>query len=322
MRPITLLVLANPAARYLAALERLPDSTHIVVGDTKEAFLDKVAGADVIFTGMGFAPLLRELWPDATRVRWVHSFSAGLDNVLFPELIESTAVMTNARGVFARSLGEFVIASVLFFAKELRRMVRQQQEGVWEPFDIEEVHGQTMGIVGYGEIGRAAAERAHAFGMKTIALRRRPELSSDDPLVDRTVGPDGLFDLLREADYVVVSAALTPSTRGMIGEAELNAMKRSAVLINVGRGPVVVESTLVRALRENRIKGAALDVFDQEPLPVEHPFYGLENVLLSPHSADHTATWLDEAMQLFAENFERFVKGEPLHNVVDKSEGY
>ncbi|MCL4852672.1 MAG: D-2-hydroxyacid dehydrogenase [Bryobacteraceae bacterium] len=322
MRPITLLVLANPAARYLAALERLPDSTHIVVGDTKEAFLDKVAGADVIFTGMGFAPLLRELWPDATRVRWVHSFSAGLDNVLFPELIESTAVMTNARGVFARSLGEFVIASVLFFAKELRRMVRQQQEGVWEPFDIEEVHGQTMGIVGYGEIGRAAAERAHAFGMKTIALRRRPELSSDDPLVDRTVGPDGLFDLLREADYVVVSAALTPSTRGMIGEAELNAMKRSAVLINVGRGPVVVESTLVRALRENRIKGAALDVFDQEPLPVEHPFYGLENVLLSPHSADHTATWLDEAMQLFVENFERFVKGEPLHNVVDKSEGY
>ena len=322
MRPITLLVLANPAARYLAALERLPDSTHIVVGDTKEAFLDKVAGADVIFTGMGFAPLLRELWPDATRVRWVHSFSAGLDNVLFPELIESTAVMTNARGVFARSLGEFVIASVLFFAKELRRMIRQQREGVWEPFDVEEVHGQTMGIVGYGEIGRAAAERAHALGMKTIALRRRPELSSDDPLVDRTVGPDGLFDLLREADYVVVSAALTPSTRGMIGEAELNAMKRSAVLINVGRGPVVVESALVRALRENRIKGAALDVFDEEPLPVGHPFYDLENVLLSPHSADHTATWLDEAMQLFVENFERFVKGEPLHNVVDKSEGY
>ncbi|HEU0138455.1 MAG TPA: D-2-hydroxyacid dehydrogenase [Bryobacteraceae bacterium] len=322
MRPITLLVLANPAARYLAALERLPDSTHIVVGDTKEAFLGKVAGAEVIFTGMGFAPLLRELWPDAARVRWVHSFSAGLDNVLFPELIESTAVMTNARGVFARSLGEFVIASVLFFAKELRRMIWQQREGVWEPFDVEEVHGQTMGIVGYGEIGRAAAERAHALGMKTIALRRRPELSSDDPLVDRTVGPDGLFDLLREADYVVVSAALTPSTRGMIGEAELNAMKRSAVLINVGRGPVVVESALVRALRENRIKGAALDVFDEEPLPVGHPFYDLENVLLSPHSADHTATWLDEAMQLFVENFERFVKGEPLHNVVDKSEGY
>jgi len=136
----------------------------------------KVADAEVIFTGMGFAPLLRELWSDATRVQWVHSFSAGLDNVLFPELIESTAVMTNARGVFARSLGEFVIASVLFFAKELRRMIRQQREGVWEPFDVEEVHGQTMGIVGYGEIGRAAAERAHALGMKTIALRRRPEL--------------------------------------------------------------------------------------------------------------------------------------------------
>ncbi len=108
----------------------------------------------------------------------------------------------------------------------------------------------------------------------------------------------------------------------MIGEAELNAMKRSAVLINVGRGPVVVESALVRALRENRIKGAALDVFDQEPLPAGHPFYGLENVLLSPHSADHTATWLDEAMQLFVGNFERFVKGEQLHNLVDKSEGY
>lgn len=128
--------------------------------------------------------------------------------------------------------------------------------------------------------------------------------------------------MLALSDYVLVTAPLTPATRGMVGEAELDAMKSSAVLINLGRGPVVDEAALIRALQRGKIRGAALDVFDQEPLPAGHPFFRLKNVLLSPHCADHTPDWLERAMRCFLENFERFQKGEPLSNVVDKRSGY
>lgn len=322
MRSLNLIVISNPNARHLAVLEKLPDSTNITVGLQPEAFVSAAAEADVILNGMGAGGTLKEIWNSAKRVQWVHSLSAGIENTVFPELIESPVPMTNARGVFKRSLGEFAIASVLFFAKDLRRMVRNQAAGIWEQFDIEEIHGRTMGIVGYGEIGRAAAERGKALGMKIVALRRRPELSAKDPIVEKFYSIEQRAEMMAVSDYVVAAAPLTEETRGIIGEKELSAMKSSAVIINVGRGPVISEPALIRILRENRIRGAALDVFDQEPLPEGHPFWKLENVLLSPHCADHTATWLEEAMELFVTNFERFMKGEPLENVVDKRAGY
>jgi phosphoglycerate dehydrogenase-like enzyme len=135
-------------------------------------------------------------------------------------------------------------------------------------------------------------------------------------------GTDQKREMLARSDYVVAAAPLTPETRGMIGQAQFEAMKSTAVLINIGRGPVVEEAALVRALASNRIRGAALDVFDKEPLPAGHPFYQLENVLLSPHAADHTPDWKERTMRLFIENFERFRRGEPLLNVVDKKLGY
>jgi phosphoglycerate dehydrogenase-like enzyme len=166
-----------------------------------------------------------------------------------------------------------------------------------------------MGVIGLGDIGKAAARRADAMGMRVIGLRR-------------TDGPERKRELLELADYVVLSTPLTPETRGLIGEAELRAMKPEAVLINVGRGPLVDETALIAALRDRRIGGAALDVFNQEPLPAGHPYFGLDNLLLSPHSADHTPDWQQRAMQLFLDNFERYRKGEPLRNVVDKRRGY
>jgi phosphoglycerate dehydrogenase-like enzyme len=131
-----------------------------------------------------------------------------------------------------------------------------------------------------------------------------------------------LLDLMKQSDYVTAAAPLAEGTRGLIGETELGAMKPDAVIVNIGRGPVIVEAALVRALEERRIRGAALDVFDAEPLPQGHPFYKLDNVLLSPHCADHTPTWLDDTMRFFLDNFERYRKGEPLRNVVDKRLGY
>jgi phosphoglycerate dehydrogenase-like enzyme len=257
------------------------------------------------------------------QVRWVHSRAAGLDNVLFPELIESPVPLTNGSGVFSQSLGEFSLGAILYFAKDFRRMVRNQAAGVWDAFDITEISGQTVGIVGYGDIGRAVATRVRAMGMHVVAVKRHgPPLYNVDPLVTRIYSPEHRLEMLSRSDYVVVAAPLTAETRGMIGEREFDAMKPEAVVINVGRGPVIEEAAMVRALSENRIKGAALDVFDREPLPDGHPFYKLENVLLSPHCADHTPDWMDRAMQFFLEQFERYRKGEPLMNMVDKRLGY
>jgi phosphoglycerate dehydrogenase-like enzyme len=285
-------------------------------------FETSVAEAEVAFVGLGAGGVLRELWPRAERLRWVHSLAAGVEGLLFPELVESPVVLTNARGVFRRSLAEFAIAAAMFFAKDLRRMVRSQQAGVWDPFDIEELHGRTMGIVGYGEIGRATAEKARALGMEVLALRRRPDLCAYDPLVAESFAPERRLEFISRCDYLVVAAALTPQTRAMIGAAEIAAMKPGAVIVNIGRGPVVDEAALVAALTARRIRGAALDVFEVEPLPAGHPFYSLENVLLSPHCADHTSDWLEMAVQFFIDNFPRFVRGEPLLNVVDKRHGY
>src|SRR4051794_38445377 len=322
MRPLKLLVIANPNSRHLSVLEKLPDSTTITEGRHADAFESAAPEADVILNGMGVGDTLKQIWGSARNVKWVHSLSAGVESTLFPELIESPVPMTNARGVFKRSLGEFATAAVLFFAKDLRRMVRNQEAARWEQFDVEEIHGRTMGVVGYGEIGRAAAERAHALGMKIIALRRRPELSAADPIVDKFYSIEDRAEMIAASDYVVAAAPLTEETRGLIGEKELAAMKPTAVIINVGRGPVISESALIKVLQERKIKGAGLDVFDTEPLPQDHPFWKMDNVLLSPHCADHTSTWLEEAMELFVDNFERFSKGEPLQNLVDKRAGY
>jgi phosphoglycerate dehydrogenase-like enzyme len=228
-------------------------------------------------------------------------------------------VLTNGRGIFGESLAEFVMGAALFFAKDLRRMVHSQMAERWDPFNIVDLAGQTLGLIGYGDIGRAVARRARAFGMTVLAVRRHPQ---GDEVVREILPPERKREMLARCDYVVVAAPLTRETRGMIAEPELRAMKPGAVIVNVGRGPVIDESALIRALEQGWIRGAALDVFDTEPLAEGHPFYRLENVLLSPHCADHALDWKHRAMQLFLDNIERFRKGEPLVNVVDKKAGY
>jgi phosphoglycerate dehydrogenase-like enzyme len=323
MDDLTLLVLANPVDPHLAMLEALPEETRIAAGNSAEAFEVSAADASVVFNWSGTRTLLREVLAMAPAARWVHTRSAGLDDLLFPELAAHPAVLTNGSGVFSPSLGEFVLGAILYFAKDFRRLVRNQGAGVWDPFDVHAVEGRTVGIVGYGDIGRAVATRVRAMGMRVLALKRHaPPPGHADALVDRVYGPEGRCEMLSQCDYVAICAPLTAETRGLIGAAEFAAMKRDAVLVNVGRGPVVDEAQLIRSLSEGRIKGAALDVFDREPLPAGHPFYGLENVLLSPHSADHTPDWLDRAMRFFLAQFDRFRQGQPLANVVDKTLGY
>ena len=320
----TVLVLtANMADKDLALLEQLPPETNLAVGTSAEAFERLAEDADVIFNWSANGTLLRDVFLMCPRVRWVHSRSAGLDGVLFKELIESPVPLTNGRGVFSQSLGEFALAAILYFAKDLRRMIRNQEAGRWEQFDITEIAGQTVGIVGYGDIGRAVATRARALGMRILAIKRHgPPLYNVDPLVNQFYKPEDRLEMVRHAHYIVASAPLTPETRGMIGEPEFAAMMPEAVVINIGRGPVIDEPAMIHALSENRIRGAALDVFDEEPLPDGHPFYRLQNVLLSPHCADHTPDWTEQAMRFFLAQFDRYARGEPLQNAVRKELGY
>lgn len=323
MRNDTILVLADPHEPVLALLEEVRVETEIVVGNAVESFESCANSAIGIFNWSGSLPLLRKVFGMCPNLRWVHSRSVGLERSLFPELVESPVVLTNGAGVFSGPLGEFVLAAILYFAKDLRRMIRNQVAGVWEPFNVVGVAGQTLGIVGYGDIGRAVAARVHPLGMTIHALKRHAAPpGQQDKLIDRIYTPDRRLEMISLCDYVVVAAPLTEETRGMISEREFAAMKANTVVINVGRGPVIDEDAMIRALSTRRIKGAALDVFDEEPLPSDHPFYKLENVLLSPHCADHTPDWLENAVYLFIDQLERFRGGKPLLNVVRKELGY
>jgi phosphoglycerate dehydrogenase-like enzyme len=315
------LVLAEPTVPQLTLLKKVPSEHQIFVGNSVEAFERAAPDATIIFNWSGSCALLREVFLKCPNLQWVHSRSASLERTLFPELIESPVLVTNGTGVFSASLGEFALTAILYFAKDLRRMIRNQARGVWEPFDILPISGHTVGIVGYGDIGRAVATRVRPLGMKALAVKRHTTTYSDE-LVDQFYSPDHRLEMLSRCDYVVVAAPLTEETRGMIGKPEFAAMQSAAVVINIGRGPVINEEALVEALSDRRIKGAALDVFDHEPLPSGHAFYKLENVLLSPHCADHTSDWLDQAMQFFLTQFERWLRHERLLNVVDKKLGY
>jgi phosphoglycerate dehydrogenase-like enzyme len=318
---LTVLVLAEATAPWLELLGGIPD-TEVVVAHDVESARGRAGDADVLLTGTFDSLLLDAAIPLARRARWVHSMWTGVEKTMSPVLLASPLPFTNARGVFRRPLGEWTLAVMLHFSYDLRRLIRQQEAGAWQPFEGQELHGKTLGIVGYGSIGSAAAERARPFGMRILALRRRPELSANDPLLDRAYAPSQLDEMLAASHYVLVAAPLTPETRGLIGEARIAVMKPSAVIINVGRGPVIDEAALVSALQAGRLRGAALDVFDVEPLPAGHPFYRLPNVLLSPHTADRVQGFLRFPVECFLENLGRFRRGEPLLNVVDRSSGY
>jgi phosphoglycerate dehydrogenase-like enzyme len=311
------LVLADTDDAQLALLGDVP---HALVKDAG-ALARAPRDAAAILHWSSPRDLLRETFLANPQVRWVHSRSAGLDGVLFPELVSSAVPLTNGSGVFSQSLGEFALAMVLYFAKDFSRMLRNKAARRWEQFDVDEIDGQTVGIVGYGDIGRAVARRVHAMGMKVLALKRHPP-AAPDPLIEQFYRPDEMHTMLGRCDYVVASAPLTPETRHMISDAVFAAMKPSAVVINVGRGPVVDQAALIRALEQKKIRGAGLDVFEHEPIPADDPIWGFENVFISPHCADHTRDWLGQAMRFFVRQYEKFRNGEPLENVVDKHLGY
>ena len=296
------------------------------------------SGTDVLYAGAPPRELAR-----APRLKWVQLHMAGVNALHDHPLYTDSAIpLTTASGVHGATIAEYAVTVLLALAHHVPRMVEWQARGAWPPdeqrwplFVPAEVRGATLGIVGYGSIGRELARIAKtAFAMRVLACKRDPSRRADpgyslpgtgDPdgaLPDEWLSPAELPSLLARSDVVVMCAPLTAETRGMIGAAELRAMKPSAFFINVGRGATVDEPALARALAERRIAGAAVDVFAQEPPPPGHPLYGLDNAIVSPHVSGFLPSYDDKCAELFAENLRRYLAGAPLLNLVDRAQGY
>jgi phosphoglycerate dehydrogenase-like enzyme len=297
-----------------------------------------VDDVEVLLRGWLSADAFDRLLSRAPNLAWVHSATAGVERAFTPAAMERGIVITNARGVFSAPIAEYVMMMVLAISRRLPELLELQRERTWQPLEGSELRDVTIGIVGLGSIGRAVAALAAPFGCRLIATRRHPEASTlaggvgahagdpgagaGEPGLERVLGPDGLPDLLAESDFVVLSTPLTADTEGMIDDDALAAMKPGAWLINIARGRLVDERALLRALSENRIGGAVLDAFREEPLPSSSPFYDLPNAILTPHTSWSSARVLDRSVELFCENLRRYAEGETLRNVVDPSAGY
>src|SRR5262245_273593 len=324
---------ARVRARDLERIREAAPGSNIVNLSVEGLADGPVDDVEVLLRGWLVAEAFDRLLARAPHLTWVHSATSGVERALTPAARARDVLVTNARGVFSRPIAEHVLLMILAVSRHLPELLELQRERTWQPLEGRELRELTVGVVGYGSLGRSVASLATAFGARVIALRRHPESGlparPDDedgfpfePRVDRVVGPDRLHELLGESDIVVLAAPLTPETEGMIDEAAVAAMRRDAWLINVARGRLVDDTALVRALRDNRIGGAALDTFRDEPLPHSSPYWDLPNVILTPHTAWSSARVLDRSIDLFCDNLVRFSRGEPLRNVVDPAAGY
>lgn len=266
----------------------------------------------------------------ARKLRWIHSPAAAVHRLMIPELQASDIVVTSARGVHGPVVAEHVIALILALAKRLpsafgyQRTHEWAQERMWnESPRPREIAGATLGLVGIGSIGSEVARKAAALGMRVIAARGNANAATEKPEGVEVVYPSSsLHRVLQESDYVVLAAPVTPVTRGMINTRTLALMKPDAYLINVSRGALIDEPALIDALRRKQIAGAALDVFEQEPLPADSPLWDLESVLITPHTAALTDKLWDRHFRLFSDNLRRFQAHQPLVGQVDKTRGY
>ena len=279
---------------------------------------------DVVWAEIFFGWPPTELLKEAQHLSWVHLPSAGADGYTNPEIYaHPDVILTNSSGVYGIPMAEHAFSMMLAFSRTLHTYIRFQQDRHWEKLPVSgELYGKTLGILGLGDIGTEIALRAKAFGMQVWALKRRVAAKPD--YVDELVGPAGLRDLMGVSDYVVIALPLTAETTRLIGEQELGWMRSHAVLINVGRGPIVDEQALIKALQEGRLAGAGLDVFEEEPLPQASPLWDMPNVIITPHSGGVTPESARRTTEIFCLNLKLWLDGrkEEMINVVDMEVGY
>jgi phosphoglycerate dehydrogenase-like enzyme len=309
---------------YVEKIRSVSPSLDVMQSSDKEEALRLASDADILFAG--FFSL--DLFSAAKKLRWIQDWGAGVDRLLFPRVVKSRVIVTNAGGVHPTPVSEHAIGLMLCLSRKLHLCIRNQSARRWERYEseaslgqVEELSGKTVGIVGLGRIGAEIAKKAKCFGMRVVATKRHP---SRQPLtsVDLLIRPSDLKKLLAESDFVILTLPLTRETEGMIGEAQLKSMRQTSYLINVSRGKIVQENKLIEALKQGWIAGAGLDTFENEPLPESSELWDLRNVIITPHIAGLTPHYMDRVTNIFCENLNRFIHKRPLINVVDKALGY
>jgi phosphoglycerate dehydrogenase-like enzyme len=314
---VKLLLYGREFGGWVGELQRGAPGVTVETATTEEEAAARIADADAFF-----GTITPGMLAAARRLRWIQTPMAGLERYFFPALIDHPVQVTNMRGIFADMIPDHVLCYILCFARDMHTLIRRQLERRWAHQEVKVVHlpGSTLGIVGLGGIGYGVAQRAAPHGMRIIAVD--PRRKDRPPEVAALWKPDRLDDLLAQSDFVAVCAPETPETRGLFDATKFAKMKPTAFFINVGRGRVVKLDAITQALQQKQIAGAALDVFEQEPLPPDHPLWGMDNVIITPHTAGVSAHGEDRRLEVLAENLRRFVAGEPLTNVVDKRGGY
>jgi D-2-hydroxyacid dehydrogenase (NADP+) len=311
------MTVVSPDLNIIDASEALKNELKGIPGSIEK--MDALLATAEIAYGLRFP---NGLLKRAPALNWVQAMSAGVDKLLDDEFRRHPVIVTNVSGIHAATIGEFVLAQILMFAKQMPACFQLKQAKQWKHLWPVSVRSKTVGIVGLGNIGREVARLSAEFGMKVTAVRRSAREEGRAGHVDVLLPADELPQLLAESDFLVLSLPLTPETLGLIGEKELRLMKPGSYLINISRGPIVDEPALIRALEEKRIAGAGLDVFATEPLPIESKLWDLPNVIFSPHIAGVMQNYDLLATRIFAENLKRYLAGDNLLNVVDKQRGY
>lgn len=318
-----LVVLSTPGLAPPTGLDRLAGRAEIRHTDA-DGLADALPGAHALLMWDHFSPALVAAWEHADRLRWIHVAAAGVDHVMTPALRASDVVVTNSRGVFDGPIAEYVLALLLAHAKDLATTVRDTDARRWHYREPARLAGTRAVVVGTGALGRATGRLLRAVGMRVRGVARSAR--DVDPDFDQVVGAPELAKdpdaVVGDADHVVVTAPLTPATRGMISAEVLAAMPPHAHLVNVGRGPIVDTGALVDALHAGRPGAASLDVTDVEPLPPDDPLFSAPHVLISPHCSGDVVGWRDDLAALFVAQAQRFLDGRPLENVVDLDAGF
>ncbi len=304
-------------ARHIEQIKAVSSDIDLLDLPSEGEVLEAMPDVDVVFGTLTPAMLER-----ARRLRWVQATSAGVDSVLFPQFVESDVVLTSAKGIVGVHLADHAMALLLALTRGIATAIRNPRWDQRMPIrDVSwELEGLTMGIVGLGGTGRDLAVRAHAFGMRIVAVD--PQSVEVPPQVEACKGMEAFDNLLEESDVVAVCAPLTPETEGMFDESAFARMRSHALLINVTRGKIVDEAALLNALSNGVIGGAGLDVTPQEPLPEDNPLWRMSNVVVTPHTAGGSPVRGDRIVDLFCENLRRLLDGDALSSVIDKSKGY
>lgn len=318
--PIRSLVVSLPAPEHLVDQLRRDFPDIDITRVQPDDLGDELAEADAVFAWR----VPEEAIQLAPRLKWIHRGAAGVEDLITPTLRASDIILTNSSGVHAPNMAEHVMACMLAFARRLPKLLKLQHEHAWSGrriIGVFELTGQTVALIGLGDIGQAVATRAQAFGMSTIGVRRNPELPRPDG-VETMMSIERLHEALGSAHHVVNTLPLTGATARLFDTAAFAAMRPGSYFYNVGRGKTVDTGALIDALESGRLAGAALDVTEPEPLPDDSPLWDMDNVIITLHTAGRTPQMWDRVFQLFTANIQRYQAGDPMINVVDVEAGY